>query len=126
MARHSSKPQAAPPPDPTREQMYMAWRHYATPRWPPFEAAILSPLHRPAIVALARRMHRPAWIPDPARVTSGLPRGAYVPPTPTVEPLPTVPRRKPYIPAPAPAFLHRARVGTHDAKRAAANDREDD
>lgn len=128
MARTARKPKAHAEqlPEPTREQLLLAYRHHARPGWPPFEAALLSWAHRPTIYELARRMRRPAWIADPSRITT-LPRGAYIPPTPPAEPPHRAARPMPHVPAAQPSWMARppSRVGAHDAKRAAANDTED-
>lgn len=72
-------------PTPSREQLQMAFRHYAGPHWPAtLEEALARPAYRDVITMLARRMGRATWQAGSAPQHS-LPRG-YVPPTPTAPP----------------------------------------
>jgi hypothetical protein len=92
------------PPEPTREQLVLAWRHLARPGWPDtLDAALQHPTYSVCIRGLARQLPRaPACVPAPVRNSS-----AYVPPTPT---------------APRSTTQHGRRF---DARRAAANDFDD-
>jgi len=117
-------------PEPTREQLRMAYRHYADHHWPDtLDAALLRPAYRAVITQLARRLNRPDWrsMQEPAH---HLPQGP-VPPTPCdadrpkqrptgsiARPLPAQP------PRPVTAWRSNSRPGTHDCKRAAANDKD--
>jgi hypothetical protein len=91
------------------EQLALAWRHMRRPAtWPPtlelcLEHAVYGPIALPCLRALARRLGRAS--PTPGRMPQRAPR-------PLPEP-PPVPAR--------PAW----RGPTFDARRAAANDRDD-
>lgn len=109
-------PAAPPAPEPTLEQLRLAYRQLSRPnRWPPFEAAIDHPVYGTCLRALARNLGRPRWQPVPIAVS--LPRGLPVPPTPEAPP-----RR---VPAPSPITGRWSRARGVDMKRAAANDRDD-
>ena len=103
-------PQPKPrPPEPTREQLQLAWRHLARPGWPDtLDAALAHRSYSVALHGLARQLARaPVCTPPPPRTG----RVAYVPPTPTQPP-----QRSPAGPTKARRF---------DPKRAAANDFDD-
>ena len=105
MPRHA-EPQLTP------EQLLQAWRHLNRPGWPPtLDEALAHPLRGPCVRGLARQF---------ARERLALP-WRYVPPTPAHAPevpaTPTAPRA-----ITAPRHMHAPRF---DAKRAAANDRDD-
>jgi len=75
---------ATTPSEPTREQMQMAFRHYADHHWPAtLDAALQRPAYRSVLLVLARRLNRPTW-----HARTGpqhrLPAGP-VPPTPADE-----------------------------------------
>jgi hypothetical protein len=95
------------PPEPTREQLVMAYRHLARPGWPgTLDAAMAHATYSVCIRGLARQLNRtPACVAAPVRTPK-----AYVPPTPTA------PRAiKPATP----------KALRFDARRAAANDFDD-
>lgn len=99
-------PQPKPrPPEPTREQLQLAWRHLARPGWPDtLDAALAHRSYSVALHGLARQLARaPVCVQPPQRT----PSTAYVPPTPTAPRQPTKPGRR------------------FDARRAAANDFDD-
>jgi hypothetical protein len=118
-------------PEPTLEQLRLAYRHMARPGWPStLEAALQVHTYRICITGLARRMSRPEWKPQP-RPLHLVANGATVPPTPTVPP--AVPRSRgplregPHVPGTTNlGSFHRARPAQWlDVKRLAANDIED-
>jgi len=112
-----------PAPEPTPEQLQLAYRQLARPdRWPPtLEQALAHPTLGICLRALARQLSRPRWTGSPVAPTMP---GAWVLPTPTEPPL-----RKAQRPAGgaahSPQHLEWRRRGI-DLKRAAANDRDDD
>lgn len=74
------------PPEPSREQLAMAYRHMARPGWPPtLDAALQVHHYRICITGLALRLGRPGWKPQhqPLQLMSS---GAPVPPTPDQPP----------------------------------------
>lgn len=72
-------------PEPTLEQLRLAYRHMARPGWPStLEAALQVHHYRICIVGLARRLGRPQWQQDGNRPRLGQP-DATVPPTPEHE-----------------------------------------
>lgn len=101
MPKHTARP-----PEPTREQLQMAWRHLARPGWPAtLDEALAQRSYSVALHGLARDLARaPVCVPAQPRNP-----GAYVPPTPTAPPAPASARAR----ATPPRF---------DPKRAAAND----
>lgn len=123
---------------PTRQQLQMAFRHYAGPSWPAtLDEAMARPAYASIITMLARRMNRATW-----QATSApqhrLPRG-YVPPTPTAPPAIAAPQRgqrrtepaKPVGNLPQPMVFWPSATkaatgpGWIDRKRAAGNDHGD-
>lgn len=100
----SKNPPATPAPEPTAEQLAMAYRHINRPGCPDtLEAALASPVWATCIRQLARQLHRARpCIAAPVRRST-----AYVPPTPTAPRQATQPGRR------------------FDARRAAANDFDD-
>jgi hypothetical protein len=98
----------ARPPEPTPEQLRLAWRQMRDRNCPgTLEAALAHPVYGPCIKGLARNLHRAsACVPAPVRKPDG-----YVPPTPTAPP-----NGNRTTPKPLPRF---------DAKRAQANDFDD-
>ncbi|MEY2689165.1 MAG: hypothetical protein RL375_3363, partial [Pseudomonadota bacterium] len=77
---------AATLPEPTREQLALAYRHMARPGWPStLDAALQVHHYRICITQLARRMSRPGWTAQP-RPLQLLSAGAPVPPTPAEPP----------------------------------------
>ena len=100
----------APLPEPTREQLALAYRHLARPGWPTsVDAAMARHSYATALRQVARILHRGAWRPPGHTPLFALPR--IVPPTPT-EP----PQRQKTPGSSKPM----------DMKKAAANDRDDD
>lgn len=116
----------APLPEPTREQLQLAYRHYADHHWPDtLDAALQRPAYRAVITQLARRLNRPDWrsMQQPAH---RLPHGP-VPPTPCDEPRRITRPTGSIKQAPSHPVTHwrsNSRPGTHDCKRAAANDKD--
>ncbi len=120
-------------PEPTREQLALAYRHMARPGWPStLDAALQVHHYRICITGLARRMGRPGWKGQP-RPLCLVDNGATVPPTPT-EPPRVAPAKGPLREGPhAPGttnlgcFPRRAATQLHgpDFKRRAANDTKD-
>lgn len=122
----------APNPQPSREQLQMAFRHYADPHWP---ATLDEALHRPAysklLMTLARRLSRPTWGSVKQQVHT-LPTGP-VPPTPTQNELQPASWRAIGSLATGPGrglsawpkSPNKRKPGAHDCKRAAANDKDD-
>jgi hypothetical protein len=116
-------------PQPTRQQLEMAYRHLARPGWPrTLDAALQVQHYRVCINGLARQLDRPAWRPQP-RPLHGVNNNAVVPPTPAHPP--PAKRAKPQA-GPLPrggtnlgSFSRIAPAGWLDVKRLAANDRED-
>lgn len=104
------------PPEPTAEQLRLAWRHLARPGWPDTLAAALQhPTYGVCIRGLARQLGRAQpCVPAPVRHS-----GAYVPPTPTA------PRTTTSAAQALAARLARS-AGTHDPRRLAAGDRDED
>jgi len=115
---------AAPAPEPTAEQLALAYRQLRHPNtWPSTLAATVAhPIFGKCLRAMARQMNRPAWW-QPTAIVSTLPRTNLppVPPTPVVDPAPK-------------KVQHQGPRGPHlgcwqklgiDMKRAAANDRDD-
>lgn len=93
-----------PPPPLTDEQLALAWRHLRRPpHWPErLEDALAHALYGPCIRGLARSLSRPSWA---ARHAAQQPAQAG---------------------RPAASRTHRAPSHwTFDAKRAAANDRDE-
>jgi hypothetical protein len=90
-----------PPPPLTEEQLALAWRHLRRPpHWPELlEDALEHPLYGPCLRGLARSLSRPAWAARHAAMQPAHPAAGPV-------------RRAP---------TH----WTFDAKRAAANDRDE-
>lgn len=128
------------PAAPTAEQLRMAWPFFCGRRGCPdtLEAAVAHRYYGPCIRALARQLHRvplsafnAGGLGAAAAAAARLGRETYVPPTPPSRPLPPgkdqadLARWKRPTTVPVPPHLHRARVGAHDAKRAAANDIDD-
>lgn len=113
---------------PSREQLQLAFRHYAGPHWPPtLDEALARPAYRAIIEQLARRISRPSWASH-QRSTTRRPL-VDVPATPEVprtgnraiNSLATTPQRPLSVwTKPLPAH------GRVDIKRLAANDRDDD
>lgn len=117
---------------PTREQLAMAYRHYADHHWPPtLDAALQRPAYSAVLITLARKLGRPAWgaMRQPAH---SLPTGP-VPATPTAAEL------APHLQRPIGSLATgpsrglaawpkqqstAAKPGAHDCKRAAANDKD--
>lgn len=101
-------------PEPTREQLELAFRQLARPhRWPAtLDAALAQPHFATCLRRIALNLGRPRWQGRPA--APGLPNGAaqYVPPTPSAPP--------PRVGSSGPAGGR-----TVDRKRAAANDLDD-
>jgi hypothetical protein len=131
MARTAANEPTAP--EPTREQLALAFRHMARPGWPStLDAALQVHHYRICIVGLARRMSRPAWtaLPRPLHLVDN---GATVPPTPA-EP-PKVERARgplrdgPHAPGTTSLGCFPRRGASHlpgaDFKRRAANDTKD-
>lgn len=101
---------AKPLPEPSAEQLALAYRHLARPGWPTsVEAAMARHSYATALRQVARILHRGAWRPPGHTPLMSL--RAHVPPTPT-EP----PQRQKTPGSSKPM----------DMKRAAANDRDDD
>ena len=111
-------------PEPTREQLQLAYRHMARPGWPDtLDAALRIHGHRVAIYGLARSLGRADVARTAYRHT--LPRGP-VPPTPTQADLQHATRRPTGSIAnarPVTAWPKQT-PGAHDCKRAAANDKD--
>lgn len=109
------------PAPPTNEQISLAWRHFRGRACCPdtLDAALAHPIYGPCLLRCATLMRRaPFGGPAP----SGAPvLGActYVPPTPAAKP-----RTAPRDDSALGRWSRRTRIGTHDAKRAAANDTE--
>lgn len=124
MASNAFTTQAAPAsaPEPTREQLQLAYRQLAHPaRWPrTLDQALAHPTLGICLRALARQMGRAAWRATPA--APSLPRGP-VPPTPTQPP------QRQHSRAPGTGRIDETwpprRTPGVDRKRAAANDRDD-
>jgi len=107
---------AAHAPEPTLEQLRLAYRQLSHPnRWPPFDAAVDHPVYGTCLRALARNLGRPCWQPVPIAVS--LPQGQPVPPTPDA-PL----RRTPVV---SPITSRWSAARGIDLKKRAANDRDD-
>lgn len=120
-------------PEPTLEQLRLAYRHMARPGWPStLEAALKVHHYGICITALARRMNRPGWKPQP-RPLHLVNNGAQVPPTPTAAPAAPRPQGPqntgPHAPGTTSlgSFPRRGSSQTRglDFKRRAANDTED-
>lgn len=124
------------PAEPTERQYRMAWPYFHGRHGCPdtIEAAKAHPIYGRCLRALASRMHSggmPSAHPGAAAAAARrLGRETYIPPTPAPEAAPPPrddgalghwSRHQPT----RPAHVHRARLGAHDAKRAAANDREE-
>lgn len=110
--------QAAPPPQPTEEQVQMAWRHLRNQQGCPstLEAVQAHRVWSVALHGLAVRLHRQHagdGVGAAERAASRLGSGTYVPPVPTASPRPRGMRLGVRI---APRA-----IGI-DRKRAAAND----
>lgn len=104
---------------PTREQLQLAFRHYADHHWPAtLEDAMARPAFRATLEQLARRLNRPAWGAGP-RTAPRFPQGP-VPPTPHVPRSTTTTRPLSVWTKPLPA------TGRVDIKRLAANDKDED
>lgn len=102
-------------PEPTLEQLRLAFRQLRSPRWPrTLDAALAHPIYGKCLRAMARNLGRPSWQPQP--VAASLPQGLPVPPTPTQPPARQQART-------GPQHGTWARSGI-DLKRAAANDRD--
>jgi hypothetical protein len=100
-------------PEPTRQQQELAYRQLRRPSWPDtLDAALAQRTYEVCINAVARRLSRASACAGARPPVVGQP-GAYVPPTPTAPPLPAR-MRLPNL------------AGRFDARRAAANDRDDD
>lgn len=120
-------------PEPTLEQLQLAYRHMAHPGWPStLEAALQVHHYRICIIGLARRLGRSQWQQQANRPRVGQP-GAPVPPTPT-EPRRTPRQRQEEAMAAGRADMRqlmfwphdsRYRPGGPDRKPLAANNRED-
>jgi hypothetical protein len=104
--------------EPTPEQLHLAFRHLRRPGWPAtVEEALRDHVRAVCIRGLAKSMSRPQF-GGQQRTAPRTPVGAPpVPPTPTQPPL----RRQAALVAPSQRGGKR-----FDAKRAAANDRDDD
>jgi hypothetical protein len=80
MARTAANEPTAP--EPTREQLALAFRHMARPGWPStLDAALQVHHYRICITGLARRMSRPPWTAQLRPLHLG-DNGSTVPPTP--------------------------------------------
>lgn len=124
---------ATPPKaEPTREQLALAYRHYATPAWPAtLDEAVAHWAYGPCIRQLALRMRRPGWR-DVHAVPHSLPRNVGLPPTPTAprEVPKAAPRGGSAMHTTSIAYWHSARTQPPqlmgpDHKKLAANDRDD-
>ena len=119
-----------PKPEPTREQLQLAYRHLANPHWPPtLDEALARWAFRKVLHSQARVMNRPQWH-GATHNGHSLPRGP-VPPTPEQHELYTVNGRPAGSIArgaarPLSAWPTAADRGAHDCKRAAANDTDTD
>jgi hypothetical protein len=120
---------------PTELQLRLAYRRIARPGWPPFEKAITTFPWIDVLEPRARQLNRPGWSATHAGPAHSLPTGP-VPPTPEVDthgharPIGSIarfkPQQRPLAPWPTAGQrgMHSV-VGTHDCKRAAANDRDE-
>jgi hypothetical protein len=133
----SAARRAAASREPTAEQLRMAWPHFrGRGRCPDTLAATLAhPVFGPALRRAAQLMGRPSLAATggaAAQAAARLGQGSYVHPTPTAPPAP--PRRDDSALGRWPGMKHQPvrtgrwgdRLGAHDAKRAAANDRDED
>lgn len=121
----------------TAEQLSLAYRQLRRPGWPPEADALQHAVYGPCIRGLARSLSRRA--PGDGATRSPIQQrtvGLPVPPEPqprerVVKPGPNVwSMRRPasfveQLARDAAAGTARGRTGAHDAKRAAANDRDD-
>ena len=99
-------------PEPTPEQLALALRQLWRPGWPAdLAAALAHPVYSICVRGLARNLSRPPMRADPPPRLGTL---HQVPPTPTEPPVRKQHGR--WFP----------KAGAFDAKRAAANDRDDD
>ncbi len=123
-------------PEPTADQLRMAWPFFFNRGSCPdtIEAALAHPVWGPCLRRAAQRFGRAiatGHVGAAAAAAANLGTCRYVPPTPTAPP--RVPTRTETGLAHWPAAKHQPirtgrygeRLGTHDAKRAAANDRDD-
>jgi hypothetical protein len=132
-------------PQPTRQQLEMAYRHLRRPNlWPPsLEEALARPHFAAALRALAIRLQRgAAFVPAHAAPPHRLPYGPPVPPTPAALPGTAHSRQaQPLLATAPPAWMCRPPAGRGaaaaartttlqpapsgpDRKRLAANDRD--
>jgi hypothetical protein len=120
-------------PEPTREQLLLAYRHMARPGWPStLDAALQVHHYRICITGLAHRLGRPGWTAEP-RPLQLMSAGAPVPPTPA-EPPPVARGRmnlrhdaalRPEVSGAGISLWARTRPpGWLDVKKLAANDLE--
>lgn len=134
-----------PEPPLTEDQLAKAWRHLRRPGWPPtLEEVLQHPLRGNLVRGLARSFGRDPHQPGRPHHTHGLPTAAAVPATPDQKPAkPPMGRhakpqpragkvqRTPRVtstPSVLPTSIRQRghhQAGTHDCKRAAANDRDD-
>lgn len=130
MSTLRAPPTAAAQPEPTLEQLGIAYRHLRNHLWPDtVQAALAHPVFGVCLRQAARSVNR-ACVCVPHRVAVGQ-LGAYVPPTPTqprVSPASTA--RAMHITVyplakPKPKAQPKAMGNRFDFKRAAANDRDD-
>jgi hypothetical protein len=119
-------------PEPTAEQLQMAWRHMRGRNGCPatLEAALSSAAWHVPLVCLARQLGRRIGTSPgqgaAAQAAARLGAGNYVPPDPTAPPRPAGPTRTvPHYARPGAVPMHRPRPAGHDLKRAAANDFDD-
>lgn len=119
----------APNPQPSREQMQLAFRHYADPHWPAtLDEAMRRPAYSTVLTTLARRLGRPAWgaMQQPQHKLPRMP----APATPTQADLAPHSQRPIGSLAKGPSRglaawpKHQPKPGAHDCKRAAANDKD--
>ena len=112
-----------PRPEPTREQLQMAYRHLANPHWPgTLDEALARWAYRKILISQARVLNRPQWH-GATHNGHSLPRGP-VPPTPE-PPFRGTDRPAGSIARPGGnlgGFPTPAQRGANDCKRAAAND----
>lgn len=106
-------------PEPTREQMALAYRVHRTHQWPETaDAAIAHPVYGVCLRQAARQMHRMPVCSHPQPLRVGTP-GAYIPPTPVLPPAPKAARVMNPRPGSLGAWSARTTV---DLKKRAAHD----
>lgn len=119
-----------PRPEPTREQLQMAYRHLANPHWPgTLDEALARLVYSKILISQARVLNRPQWH-GATHNGHSLPRGP-VPATPEAHELYTGNGRPTGSIARGPArplssWPTPEQRGAHDCKRAAANDTDTD